>query len=297
MLVTRVRARDLRARGGFTLVEVSISLVLGALVLGLVFAIGSRLGNHLRGETDRLAVGEQLAAAAEVLPIDLRGLSAVAGDIAFGEARDSSLQLRQTIANALVCGATPSTWTVAPYLAVGGRSVTLGVQDGDTAWLLTDGDAGEQWRPVRLRAARRISGGCSILTDPDGAKVFDVAHPWAVDLRDSVLAIAGAMIRVTRPIRFSFYRASDGHWYLGLRASNSSSGAFNGVQPVSGPYAPVGARGTRFVYFDSNGAPVAPSTPDTRGIARIEAVLHAEATDTASARDSLTVVAALRNKP
>ena len=282
----------LERRGGFTLVEVSIALVLGGLVLGLVFSIGSRLGTQLAGDANRFAANEQLSAAAEILPIDLRGLSSVAGDITAGEARDSSLQLRQTIANALVCAASPSTWTLAPYLGPGGRSVVPAVQDGDTAWLFVDSDQGENWRAVRLRAAHRTAGGCSVVADGDGANVFDVAHLLAVDLSDSAAATPGSIIRVTRPIRFSFYRASDGHWYLGLRSWNGTTLQFNGIQPVSGPFGPVsGGRGTRFVYFDSVGAAIPPGTGDTRHIARIEAAIHSD-----GSADSLTVVAALRNR-
>ena len=292
-----MRTLALEARSGFTLVETSIALVLGALVLGLVFAVGSRLGKQLSGDAARFAVGEQLAATAELLPIDLRGLSSIGGDIASGEARDTSLELRQTIANALVCGGLTSPWLVAPYLAAGGRSVVPAIQDGDTAWLLTDADEGEQWRPVRLRSARRTSGGCLIVSEGQGANVFDVTHLWAVDLRDTVAATAGAIIRVTRPMRFSFYRASDDGWYLGLRNWNSASLQFNGIQPVSGPFGPVSSSGgTRFVYFDSTGARLPPGAGDTQGIARIEAVLHAESADVASARDSLTIVTALRNR-
>ena len=282
-------------RRGFTLAEVIIALVLGALVLGLVFAVGSRLGRQLNAETARLAVSGQLESAAEVLPIDLRGLSSVAGDIALGEARDSSLQLRQTIANALVCSPSTSSWLVAPYLAAGGRSIAPGIQDGDTAWLLTDSDAGERWRAVRVSAVHRASGSCPIVNDANGRKVFDVTHLWSVDLRDSVAAMAGALIRVTRPIRFSFYRSADGQWYLGLRSWNSLLLQFNGIQPVSGPFA-APARGTGFLYFDSAGARVAPGSADTRAIARIEAVLRAESSDTTFARDSAIVVAALRNR-
>ena len=283
-------------RSGFTLVEVSLALVLGGLVLGLVFAVGHRLGKQLAEDAARISVTEQLEGAAEVLPIDLRGLSAAGGDIAGGEARDSTLQLRQTIANALVCAGSASTWTVAPYLGAGGRSVALGIQDGDTAWLLTDEDAGEQWRAVRLRAARRTAGACSLVRDSDGARVFDVAHLWEITPSDTAVAAVGAAIRLTRPIRLSFYRANDGHWYLGMRSWNSSSLQFNGVQPVSGPFAPVSDRGSRFLYFDSTGARIPSMTSDTRGISRIEAVLHAEPLDTVAARDSVTVVAALRNR-
>jgi hypothetical protein len=275
----------------------SLALVLGALVLSLVFAIGNRLGRQLSGDAARFAVSEQLGATAELLPIDLRGLSSVGGDIAFGEARDTSLQLRQTIVNALVCSGFMATWLVAPYLGAGGWSVVPAIQDGDTAWLLTDADEGERWRPVRLRSAHRTSSGCSIVSDGQGANVFDVTHLWAIDLRDTVVATAGAIIRVTRPMRFSFYRASDDGWYLGLRSWNSASLQFNGIQPVSGPFGPVsGNGGTRFLYFDSTGARFPSGAGDTRGIARIEAVLHAAPADTVSARDSLTIVTALRNR-
>ena len=284
-------------RSGFTLVEVSIALVLGGLVLGLVFAVGNRLGKQLGGSAARTSVIEQLDGAAEVLPIDLRGLSAAGGDIVSGETRDSTLQLRQTIANVLVCAGSASTWTVAPYFGAAGRSLALAIQDGDTAWLLTDTDAGEQWRAVRLRSAHRTSGACAIVRDAEGARVFDVAHLWEVVPSDTpAAAAAGATVRLTRPIRFSFYRASDGHWYLGMRSWNSASLQFNGVQPVSGPFAPVSDRGTRFLYFDTAGDRIPPMSSDTRGISRIEAVLHAELGDTGSARESVTVVAALRNR-
>jgi hypothetical protein len=277
---------------------VSISLVLGALVLSLVFAIGGHLDAQLRREAIRVAVSEQLSGAAEVLPIDLRGLSPASGDIAIGEARDSSIQLRQTIANALVCGGTASTWILAPFLGAGARSAVPAVEDGDTAWVLLDSDSGEQWRVLRLRAIRRASDSCAAVTDADGATVFDVTHLWAADLRDSLVATPGAVLRVTRPLRFSFYRGGDGRWYLGMRSWSTTTLQFNGIQPVSGPFAAVsGDRGTRFVFFDSAGERINSGAADTRTIARIESVLISDTAPAAMvARESLTVVVALRNR-
>jgi len=286
-------------RRGFTLAEVTLALVLGALILGLVAAAGSRLEHQLAGEADRLTVREQLAAAAEVLPIDLRGLSPASGDIAAGGARDSSVELRGIIGNALVCGGSSTSLILAPYLGPGARSIAPVAQDGDTAWLLTDGDSAESWRPVRLRAMRRITGNCSFVSDASGAAVFDVGHLWAADLRDSVAAVAGAIVRLTRPMRLSFYRASDGRWYLGLRSWSSAGLQFNSIQPISGPYAPVsGDGGTRLQYFDSAGNRIASGSADTRAIARVEAVLLGESSPRQPAlpRESVVVVAALRNR-
>jgi hypothetical protein len=292
--------RDIRgSRRGFTLAEITLTLVLGALVLGLVATIGSHLQRQLALQADRLSANEQLSAASEVLPIDLRALSPHGGDIALSEARDSSIQLRATIANAFVCAGTSATLLLAPLLGPGGRSVAMTVQPGDTAWLLVDNDTGEVWRPVRLRGAHPVLGGCSPALDANGAKVFDVAHIWSADLSDSVDATVGAILRVTRPMRFSFYRASDNRWYLGIRSWNSATLQFNTIQPVSGPFAPVSqGRGTRFQYFDDVGNRLSPTSLDIRQIARIEVILFSDPSprSTAGPRDSLLVVVALRNR-
>src|SRR5438067_3013746 len=61
-------------REGFTLAEVVLTLVLAGLVLGVVTATGVRLQRQLASEGTRLASGDQMAAAAAVLPPDLRAL-------------------------------------------------------------------------------------------------------------------------------------------------------------------------------------------------------------------------------
>jgi len=284
---------------GFTLAEIILALVLGALVLSIVSAVGSQLQRRLAIQADRLSAREQLTSAAEILPMDLRGLSPNSGDIALGEARDSSIQLRAAIANAFVCSKAATTIVLAPYLGPGGRSVAMPMQAGDTAWLLADHDTGEVWRPARLRGARPALGSCSFPLDANSVKVFDVAHIWAADLADSVGATPGTIARITRPMRFSFYRASDGKWYLGLRSWNSATLQFNTIQPVSGPFGPVSQdRGTRFQYFDDAGNRLSPTSGDIREIARVEAILFSELSSRSlgSARESLVVVVALRNR-
>src|SRR4051812_50093332 len=68
-------------RIAFTLVEVLITLALSALVLGLAVSVGARLQHRLLAESTRLAVDEQLASAAQLVPLDLRAASPVAGGV------------------------------------------------------------------------------------------------------------------------------------------------------------------------------------------------------------------------
>ena len=259
-------SRRLGARRGFTLVEVSIALALAALVLGLVFAVGSRLGKQSRDEAERLAVSEQLTAAAEVLPIDLRGLSPLGGDIASGEARDTSLQLRQRSPMRSSAAHRRRHGPLLPYLGAGGRSVVSGVQDGDTLGCC----------PTTTRASAGARSGCGPRI---GHQAPVPSSPMPKGRKCSTLLICGPPIsataqsrcrarslRVTRPMRFSFYRASDGHWYLGLRTWNSLSSEFNAIQPVSGPFGPPsGGGGTSFIYFDTTELALPPAPPTRAG--------------------------------
>ena len=282
------------SRRGFTLAEVLLTLVLSAIVLGLATAVGTRLQHQLTRERARIAIGEQLAAAAAILPPELRALSPVAGDIRAGEARDTSLEIRATIGSALVCGGNASSVVIAPYLGPLARSSALNMESGDTLWLLADTDSGESWRAVRLQRLRPASGSCAPITDASGAQLFDLRHLWQVDVSDSVAPIAGAVARSTRPVRYSFYRAGDGRWYFGDRSWNSANRQFNLIQPISGPH---NSARTRFRYYDSTGALLSSGTVDTRRIARVEAVLVGEAPNaTQPAPDSLVVVVALRNR-
>jgi prepilin-type N-terminal cleavage/methylation domain-containing protein len=300
-VLTRNRFADCgrpRQPRGFTLIEMLSVLVLGAIVLGLVFAIGMRLERQLGDQAARLSTGEQLAAAAELLPLDMRQLSPKAGDIRSGQARDSSLEIRATVASAIVCGGGPGTLMLAPLLAARARRAASSIQIDDTLWLLVDADGAESWRPVRARAVRASPGSCAPFADGSGRNVFDAAHLIAADVTDSAGFPPGTMVRVTRPVRYSIYRSSDGRWYLGVRTWNAADGRFNSIQPWAGPYAPPGTsdHASRLAYYDSAGNVIASAASDTRGIARIEATMLGEPLAGGRLEDSLRIVVALRNR-
>jgi len=287
------------ARPGFTLAETMLVLVLGAIVLGLVSTIGNNLQRQLTDQSARLSVGEQLGAGAELLPLDLRSVSPAAGDIV--EASDSALQIRATVGSAVVCAIAGSAITLAPFLGAYRQSVVPSLQPGDTLWALFDQDSVESWRAARIQGWRRGGGGCSPL-DSSAAGILDTGHLWSADVPDVSAFALSSIVRITRPLRFTFYRAGDGQWYLGLRSWNTSAAQFNLVQPLSGPYVPPSAAAvTRFEYFDSTGIAWSLGAAGTASIARIEALLVAAAPiagtpNTAGAIDSQRVVVALRNR-
>jgi hypothetical protein len=293
---TRRPSARANPRAAFTLAEILVVLALGALVLGIVTTVGARLQHLLSTEAARQKGSDQLAAGSELLPLDLRGVAPAIGDIA--EAMDSVLQYRVTVASAVVCGGSGSILTAAPFLAAGGRSVVPAVESGDTLWSLTESDSSPTWRPHRVVRWQGASGVCPAL-DVSAASVFDVAHLWTAELRDSITIIVGSVIRITRPQRLSFYRAGDNLWYLGMRSWNNTTSQFNVVQPLSGPYAsPTRSGGSRFRYYDASGAQLTSGGLTAGSIARVETLLVADSVTrvAGAAVDSQLVVIALRNR-
>jgi hypothetical protein len=128
------------------------------------------------------------------------------------------------------------------------------------------------------------------------ASVFDLDHLATLRVRDSLPLATGSAVRVTRPIRYSIYRGGDGLWYLGVRSWNAALSRFNGVQPLSGPYAAPSPAGSRIEYFDADGDRVPSGASDTRPIARTEWVLLSSSPRDTLLPDSSRFVVAARNR-
>ena len=296
-----LRAECAHSRAGFTLAELLLVIVLGALVLGLVASMGNGLRRQLAAWSSRVASAEQLRGAAAILPLDLRALSVSAGDIRAGEARDSSLEIRATVASAIVCAAGAGEVQLAPYAGPAGQSSAL-VQAGDTMWVLTDTDSTESWRAIPATSVREAPAGCAVLdaTAAGATRVFETSRIVSAGIAAEHLPYVrpGAAVRVTRPIRYSVYRASDSRWYFGIRTWSSAAAQFATVQPVSGPYHRSARSGTAFHYFDSTGVEVPSGAADTWRITRVEAALVADvpAGQASHVDDSLTLVVSPRNR-
>jgi len=254
------------SRRGATLIELLVATTLAAVVLGAATSTFLHERRDADAHASTIRAESQLAAALGLLQAAFDGLSAGAGDLVAGEARDTAIQLRTVVGSGVACdsgeGAVnlvtdDSSTTLAGRFAVAPRA-------GDTLW----------WRPPTATTwlARRVTG----ITTANGACSLCGATPRTL-LR---LAFAppdtlprGAPIRLTRHARFSFYRAGDGTWQLGVAEWSEVLHAFASPQPVAGPFILVGPGGARtgFRYFDASGAelPVGVQGVPAASVARV----------------------------
>ena len=258
-------------RRGMTLVELIVAMTVGGVALALIAVISVRQQRLYADVADRAALTGQLRQASAVLPIELRGASPGAGDIR--EARDTAIELRSTIATAVVCDtlggsivlppATPGATAFAGYLTA--------IAPGDTAWLLARGDTAEAWIPYAVSSVSPMAPGpCG----PLGPRLNAAARASSrVAIRlgagGPIANLTGVVLRVTRPVRYSLYRGGDGRWYLGQHDWNVASLRFNTIQPVSGPFSSASSHGLAFQYADSMGAALPDPVADPRAISVI----------------------------
>lgn len=275
-------------RRGTTLAELLVAMtmlgVIGATAAGTLVQQG-RVRTRVVG---RLAGEAQLREAMAPLVADLGTASPAAGDFRAGEARDSALELRVTIATAYVCrtdGDPARTIDAIPLSGLHGRMVLA----GDTAWLFQDG----VWDAAGVAAAFRAppaTPSCSAQAR-DGVVL-------RVTLAPGVHLTVGAPVRFTRRMRYSLYRGSDARTWLGLREWSASAGTFSTVQPVAGPF---DRAGTRFRYLDTLGTELRSGTASGTELGAVRIDLRSETprgravADTADVpRAALTV--GLRNR-
>jgi hypothetical protein len=267
-----------RERAGLTLAELVIALAVAGIVLGLLTAISVREQRVFSDLADRAALASQLRDASTILPVDLRALSPTLGDVR--DARDTAIELRATIASGVVCDTAANALILAPPGADSGAVYAAsigGVSIGDTVWLLGAGDSARAWRPfaVAFSGAAR-AGQCA----PGGPRL----SPAIVALPRSQLTLSGSLpsdavgapLRVTRAMRYSVYRASDGAWYLGERDWNAAALRFNTIQPVAGPLLSAAAGGVAFAYRDSSASLLATPVVDGALIRMFDVALRGQ---------------------
>jgi prepilin-type N-terminal cleavage/methylation domain-containing protein len=260
-------------RRGFTLVEMVVALTVTGVVLSLVTVIALRQQRAVASLAEQRSVSARLREASILLPIQLR--SASPADIR--DARDTSLEMRATIATSFVCDTAPSSIILVPTTPDEARysSVLSPIEAGDTVWLLTLDDSLE-WRGARITAvATTPAAPCSSL----GPTLSDAglrATRTALSVAPMPAAPIGLPVRVTRAMRYSLYRAADGDWYAGEREWNNALARFNSIQPIVGPFSSPAAGGLAFRYADSSGAALPIPVADPRRIAIVDVALRAE---------------------
>jgi prepilin-type N-terminal cleavage/methylation domain-containing protein len=280
-----------RAGRGFTLPELLVVVVLAGVVLGAVGQVLQANQRFYRSQSQVLDVEEGLRAVAQLVPAELRELSARSGDI-LAMGRDS-ITIRAMRSLGVVCAPpdlAAASVVVADSLSFGWRAAD---PERDRALVFRDGDPAvaddDRWLDLGISTA---GGGAACSDGASGTRLHLAGG--AADL-DGVAE--GAPLRTYERVTYRLYADDQGQSWLGERGF--SDGGWSALSPVAGPLRRVG--GLSFTYYDSAGGPTAvPSTVVRIGVVArgMSAGPIALPGRTASGRryeDSIVVQAALRN--
>ena len=254
---------NMTARRGLSLVEIMVALVLLGIVAPGIMTVVMRQQQFYRSATEVIDTRSQIRQAASVVPVDVRGVSSVGGDIL--NMSDSSLDVRGNIGSALVCSHTPNSITIPPLNLANGRYFTTFLtrpKVNDVLLIfdeLTPGNQDDDWVPYTIASIDSANSGCTNFTDAtlDNGK-FRYVYTFTTNLSPTI--VDGAPLRMARGVKYSIYKSpSDGLWWMGYRECRGNGSNCDAVQPVSGPYKPYVPNdtinsGVSFVYRDSTGA-------------------------------------------
>ncbi len=285
-------------RRGFTLVELLVALVLGALVASGIYQalVGTQRASH--AGMQQIEVQENLRAGVGYLSAVLRELDAADGDIAV--ATPTRLDFRSMRWTGTLCTnpfAGPGSSVIFPIR----QSPVFGFRGPepiqDSLFVYRDGDPSTRSDDVWLVGALTAVG-VTVCADgsPASALTVEITAGSGGQAAALVGVTPGAPLRGFQQEEVTLFSDVDGRWWMGQRAANRS-GAWTSVQAIVGP---LTASGLFLTYFDSTGAATATLTD----IASIAVALHAESSSlvrrgggSSYAQDSVLTRVALRNNP
>jgi len=222
-------------RGGLTLIDVLITLVL----VGLVGTLASgTLRNAERETRARLGRDARAIVADDIVRISESAIASGGVSVPLASIGDTAIDWGQLVARGLPC-------------ALGADSVLLPLASASMWWggppdsidllVLEDRRAVRSEHRVRDVRQRAATGVC-----PSGAWRLRIEPP----LPPSAL-LALPLAHVERRVRFVVYRASDGAWWWGERRCPAAALAHCGtVQPITGPL-PAGRQSLRIEQAES----------------------------------------------
>jgi len=256
---------------GFTLVEMLLGLIIGAIVGTALITLTVR-HEHLAFALEQIMESRRaLREGTDVLEYDLR--STVPARDAIYDMGDTYVDFRLETGLSVLCALDSLRTTVlVPARTVRSPNLTSWIvapETGDTTMVYAAHPDADSARWYRRAIASAPAGGRSCPTEfmngvPLPALALRLETPVPSDVTD------GAVLRFFRRARYELYKAADGGWYLGFRdclATRATPCAT--IQPVSGPYA---RGGLQLRYVDSTGS----RTADPSHVARIEGVFRAE---------------------
>jgi hypothetical protein len=295
-----------------SLAELAVVVALASFVGGAVAVTINRQQLFYRGVSDLHYAREGVRDAMEVMSADIRGMSA--SDTVRLRA-DSAIEFFASIGSSVVCQ-TDGNRIGLPARSSEANSLSAFLVEpdtGDIAVFYTHSAEGrEEWERHRIAgfSSRSLAISCPPSSGFSTQRDLDAAVTgFVVTLADPLPGgtTAGVPVRFLRRARYSLYRASDGHWYLGYRRCNAVGASTCGpVQPLSGPYGAYSAdarlTGLSFEYFDARGHPLTQSDSPLM-LARVDITARSEWSQRAATSghvdrisEAATISVAVRNR-
>lgn len=225
-------------RGGFTLVELLIVAVLGAMVALAAYQVLVTNQQTYRTEQVQIQSQQAVRAALDVLTGEIREISTSGGDLIAGTTRD--LWIRRMTEFGLVCAVDLSTGS--PRVTV--RRVGDWFDSGDSVFIFADNDVDRTSDDTWLAGPVGQVDTTATCTGTDAAQLLTFPSMMAEFSAHSVRP--GAPLRSFARFRYGVTNIN-GHEYLSRRIAGGSA------EPLVGPLAPDSAHGIHFEYLDSLG--------------------------------------------
>ena len=273
---------NLRRRAGYTLIEALVVMTLLGIIGGSLVSLLTRQQRFYRDAGETVAVRRELRTGASLLPMEARSLSTVGGDVL--AMSNGSFTFRATIGSGVACAVGSAALTLPPT-NLAKHTLTAWYTPpaaGDTVFVFDEdtlaGAEDDKWRKYGVQSVTTSTSACPGAPYTDAALDLPSTKPrWVLAVDGGPLPASikpGAVVRITRPVRYSLFAAGSGRWYLGYEEHRG--GAWSTVEPVGGPYLPSNGSGAggglRFAYFDTLGT----TTTMRDRLARVDVVLRAE---------------------
>jgi prepilin-type N-terminal cleavage/methylation domain-containing protein len=272
-----------RVRGGFTMIEVLVALVVGMIVLSSVVQLLIVQGRGYRKQREQVDVRETAREAADLLSWDLRQ-AAVAGS-RFAVMGANAVTIRSFRGLGTVCGKHA---TLARYgLWKTGGNIQATVDDTALVYQIGRG----QWNKLRITAVGTPTAmGVAACAWP-GARPPDVVVEFAVTAStDTSYIKVGAPFRTFRRVEYAEYQQNN-RWWLGRKV-----GAAPAYELLTGPLLAPASNGLAFTYYDTLGA-VTANTAAVGSVAftlRTESFKNTPGSSSPYQHDSVTTKVAVR---
>ena len=271
-------------RPGFTLIEVTIALVVGLIALGAVVQLLIVQGRGYRKQREVVDIRQTAREASALLAWDLR--QAAAGGSRLATMGPNSLTIRSPRGVGTVCGKHPVLARYALWKTGGNIQATA----DDTALVYLIGR--DKWSTLKIAAVGTPAAmGVTACAWP-GARPPDLVVELVVTSKwDTATIKVGAPFRSFRKVEYAEYQDNN-RWWLGRKVGDATS-----FEQLTGPLLDPASDGLAFTYYDTLGAPTANSAAVGKVGFRLRTESYKKTTVGSGftyQRDSLETVVALR---